>query len=65
MSSNSRMDKDVVHIYNGMLLSHKKYKIVPFEARWMDLEVIILNKEKSGRERQISYDIIYMWNLMK
>ena len=65
MSSNSRMDKDVVHIYNGMLLSHKKYKIMPFEARWMDLEVIILNKERSGRERQISYDIIYMWNLMK
>ena len=65
MSTNRRMDKDVVHIYNGMLLSHKKYKIVPFEARWMDLEVIILNKERSGRERQISYDIIYMWNLMK
>ena len=27
----------------------------------MDLEIIILSK--SNRERQISYDITYMWNL--
>ena len=30
---------------------------------WMDLEIIILSK--SDRERQISYDITYMWNLKK
>ena len=29
----------------------------------MDLEIIILSK--SDRERQISYDITYMWNLKK
>ena len=35
------MDKeDVVHIYNGILLSHKNE--MPFEAIWMQLEVIIL-----------------------
>ena len=28
----------------------------------MDLEIIILS-EVSGRERQISYDMTYMWNL--
>ena len=55
------MDKDdVVHIYKGILLSCKKNKIMPFAATWMDLEILILN---SVRERQISYDITYMWNL--
>ena len=36
------MDKeDVVHIYNGILLSHKKNKIELFVVRWMDLETVI------------------------
>ena len=29
----------------------------------MDLENIILSKVKSERERQIPYDITYVWNL--
>ena len=45
------MNKDVVHIYNGILLSHKKDEIMLFAATWMDLEIIIL---KSERERKIS-----------
>ena len=36
-----------------------------FTATWMDLVTIILSKVKSDRERQISYDITYMWNLKK
>ena len=28
------MDKDIVHIYNGILLSHKKNKMMPPEATW-------------------------------
>ena len=58
------MDKeDVVHIYNGMLLNHKK--------EWNN--AICSNADgprdyhtkwcKSDREWQISYDIAYMWNL--
>ena len=33
--------KDVVCMYSGILLSHKKEKIMPFAAIWMDLEIII------------------------
>ena len=36
---------------------------MPFAAAWMDLEIIILSK--SHRERQILYDVIYMWNRKK
>ena len=39
----------------------EKNEIMPFVATWMDLEIIILSK--SERERQIPYDITYMWNL--
>ena len=39
------MDKeDVVHIYNGILLSHKKNEIMPFVTTWMDLETVILSE---------------------
>ena len=39
------MDKeDVVHIYNGILLSHKKNEVMPFEVTWMDLEITILSE---------------------
>ena len=44
------MDKDVVHVYNGILLSHKKSKILPFSATGMDLEIIILS-EVSQKEK--------------
>ena len=34
---------------------------MPFTATLMEPEILILNEVKS--ERQIPYDIIYMWNL--
>ena len=43
----------------------KKNKIMPFAATWMDLEIVILSEVKSDRERQIPYDITYMWTLKK
>ena len=64
MSINRWVDKeDVVHIYNGILFSHKQ--------EWNN--AICSNMEgprdyhtkwsKSDSKRQISYDITYMWNL--
>ena len=39
------MDKgDVVHIYNGVFLSHQKNEIMSFAASWMDLEGIMLSE---------------------
>ena len=35
---------------------------MPFVAAWVDLEIIILNED---RERKMSYDIAYTWNLKK
>ena len=34
---------------------------MPFAAKWMDLEIIILSKPE--RERQTPYIITHMWNL--
>ena len=42
------MDKEaVVLIYNGILLSHKKNKIMPFAATWMDLVKQVRQKDKN------------------
>ena len=39
------MDKeDVVHTHNGILLSPKKDRIMPFAATQMQLEMIILSE---------------------
>ena len=40
----------------------KKNEIIQFATTWMNLEIIILS-EVSRRERQVSYDISYMWNV--
>ena len=38
----------------------KKNEIMPFAAAWINLEMIIVSEVS---QRQISYDITYMWNL--
>ena len=43
MSIDKGMDKeDMVHIYSGILFSHRKNKIIPFAVTWRYLEIIIL-----------------------
>ena len=45
------MDKEVVvHIYNGILLSHKRNEIGSFADTWMDLETFI-HCEVSQKEK--------------
>ena len=35
---------DVVHICNGILLSHKKNKIMSFAATWMNVKIVTLSE---------------------
>ena len=44
MSIDRWMDKEDVHIYNGILLSYKKDEILPFAATGVELEMIILRE---------------------
>ena len=37
---------DVVCVYNGILLSHKRNEMMPFPAIQMDLEIILLSQTK-------------------
>ena len=46
-----------IHTHNGILLGHKKDKIMPFAATWMQLEILVLNEviqKEKDRYRMIS-----------
>ena len=59
MSIDRGMEKeDMVHIYSGILLSHKKNKTVPFTEIWIDLETVIYS-EVSQKEKN-KYCIILL-----
>ena len=66
MSIDRWMDReDMAHIYNGTLLTHKEerndaiYRNIDGprdgDTKW----------SKSGSERQVAYDITYIWNLKR
>ena len=42
--------EDVVHVHNGILLSHKKEQNNAFAATWMQLEILIVS-EVSMKEK--------------
>ena len=52
------MDKtNLVHIYIGILLSHKKNEIISYVATWMALEIILLSgvsQKEKGEHQKIS-----------
>ena len=48
----------MAHIHNGILLSHKKDKIMPFAATWIKLETFVLSKvsqKKKDKYHMISF----------
>ena len=53
----------MVHIYNGILLSHKKEKSNAICSNMDGPRDSHTEWSKSDREIQISYDMAYMWNL--
>ena len=58
------MDKEaVVHIYNGILPSHKKECILVSSNEVDESRVYYTEWSKSEREIQISYTYAYIWNL--
>ena len=62
MSTDGWTDQEtVVHIYNGILLSHKN------ECLWVSSNEVdeprVYYTEKSEREKQITYINAYVWNL--
>ena len=53
----------MVDIHNGILLSHKKNKTMPFAATWMEIKTLILS-EVSQKEKDKYHMISHIWNLV-
>ena len=58
--------ENVVHIYNGISLNHKKDKLMPFAAMWMDLETLILSEVSQKENTNTIWYHLFMeskiWN---
>ena len=54
----------MVHTCSGMLLSHKKSEIFPFETTWLDLGGIMLSKI-SQMEKDKYYMISHICGIKK
>ena len=46
----------MVYKHNGILLSHKKNKIMPFAVTWMELDTLILSEV--GQQEKDKYHMI-------
>ena len=66
MSIDRWMDKDVViHLYNGILLSHKKEWIWVSYSELDEPRASYTKWSKSERENQVSCINVCIWNLEK
>ena len=56
----------MIHIYNGILFSHKKeWTKCHLQSNMDEPRDSHTEWSKSERERQILYEVAYMWNLKK
>ena len=63
MSTDREMDKDVVHICNGILLSNKKLEnLESFVVMWLNLESVIQG-EISQKEKNKYYCFFFLLNI--
>ena len=63
MSINGQMDKeDMVRIYNGILLSHKKKQIWVSWTELDEQDEPVIPSEVSQKVKQISYITAFIWN---
>lgn len=52
------MDKeDMAHTYNGVLFRQKRNEIIPFAAKWIKLEIIILSELSQRKTNIIWYHL--------
>ena len=56
--------EDVAHIYNGILLSHKKNEIELFVVRWMDLESVI-QSDVSQKDKNKYCMLTHIYGILK
>ena len=42
----------MVYVHNGILVSHKKNRIMPFAATWMELETLILSEVSQNEKNK-------------
>ena len=54
--------EDVAHVYNGILLSHKRNKIELFVVRWMGLESVI-QSEVSQKQKNKYHMLIHIYGM--
>ena len=47
----------MVHIYNGILLFHKKSIILPYAITWIQLENIMLSEISQRKANTIQYNL--------
>ena len=50
----------MVHVYNGILPSHKKNEILPFVMAWMDLQAIMQSEKVIQGKTNTIYQLYYL-----
>ena len=58
------LDKDVVHIYSGILVSHRKNEVNPFAETQTDLQHVV-QSEVSQREKKKYYILTQICEIYK